>query len=220
MVELFKRANCPALEEQKISGSKQPNVICTVKGNTDSVIVVGAHFDKVDQGDGIVDNWSGASLLPSILETILAEPRRHTYVFVAFTAEEAGLVGSAQYVKKLSKDQLAKIHAMINMDTLGLGPTEVWGSHSDKQLLELLFRIAAALKSPLTIMNVENVGSTDAESFAEKKVPRTTLHSLTQDTLPILHSSKDKLEAIHMEDYYRSYRLIAAYTVYLDGALN
>ncbi|PYX03200.1 MAG: Zn-dependent exopeptidase M28, partial [Acidobacteria bacterium] len=37
--------------------SKLPNVICVLPGSSDKVIIVGAHFDRVSEGDGVVDNW-------------------------------------------------------------------------------------------------------------------------------------------------------------------
>jgi peptidase M28-like protein len=55
------------LAEQTVKGLKQPNLICVLPGSTDSTIVVGAHFDHVDAGDGVVDNWTGASMLPSLI---------------------------------------------------------------------------------------------------------------------------------------------------------
>ena len=36
------------------------------------VIVLTSHNDKVDVGDGVVDNWSGASLLPSLFQSLAA----------------------------------------------------------------------------------------------------------------------------------------------------
>ncbi len=66
-------------------------------GRSDRVIIVGAHFDRVADGDGVVDNWSGASLLPSLYEAVKLEPRRHTYIFVGFTDGEEGEVGSHFY---------------------------------------------------------------------------------------------------------------------------
>jgi hypothetical protein len=44
-----------------------------------------------------------------------------------------------------------------------------------------------------------------------------TLHSVTQETLPILHSDKDQLSAIRADDYYTSYRLITVFLAYLDS---
>jgi Zn-dependent M28 family amino/carboxypeptidase len=216
---LFQSSGCSEgrLIEQPVKGLKLPNVICTLPGSTDSVIVVGAHFDHVDAGDGVVDNWSGASMLPSLYEALKAEPRKHTFVFTAFAGEEKGLVGSRFYVNSLTSDQIKKIDAMVNMDTLGLGPTEVWVSRSNQKLAEALNGLAQALKLPLTGANVDGVGVSDEESFINRKVPTVTIHSLTKETLRVLHSAKDNYSAVHFDDYYSSYRLLSAYLVLLDG---
>ena len=215
----FAEAGCspPALEIEEEKHSKFGNVICTLKGLSDQKIVVGAHFDHVSEGAGAVDNWSGASLLPSLYESLAGEPRKHTFVFVGFYGEEQGMVGSEHYVKVLGKAELAQIDAMMNMDTLGLGPTEVWASHADKKLVNIAFGAANAMKLPLSIVNVDQVGSTDSESFRNKKVPSITFHSLTQSTLHILHTKDDQLAQIKESDYYDTYRLLTAYLVYLDN---
>lgn len=109
---------------------------------------------------------------------------------------------------------------MVNMDTLGLGPTEVWVSYSDKQLTAAVAAIANVLKLPISGMNVERVGSTDSEQFARRNIPRITIHSLSQNTLPILHSPRDNLSALRLDDYYASYRLMAAYLAYIDTMLD
>jgi hypothetical protein len=108
---------------------------------------------------------------------------------------------------------------MVNMDSLGLGPTEVWATHADKTLLDALASVAAASKLPVSAMNVDNLGTADSESFARYHIPRITLHSVTGETWPILHSSRDQLGAVKIKDYYDSYRLIAEYLAYLDGIL-
>jgi Zn-dependent M28 family amino/carboxypeptidase len=189
-------------------------------GSSENTIIVGAHFDHADVGDGVLDNWSGASLLPSLYEAVKSEPRKHTYVFIGFTDEERGLVGSRYYAKQMTKDHVAMTNAMINMDTLGLGPTEVWADHSDKYLTGVLAYIAQKLKLPLTGMNVGQ-NSTDSESFAERKIPRITIHSLTQEAWDarILHSPKDRLSAVRFDDYYQTYKLLAAYISFLDHVL-
>ena len=107
---------------------------------------------------------------------------------------------------------------MVNMDTLGLAPTEVWASHSDKRLLGALAYVAKQLNLPVTGVNVEQVGSTDAEQFSERKIPSITIHSLTQETwnAHILHTSKDKLSVLRLDDYYQTYRVIVAYLAFLD----
>jgi len=220
--ELFARSGCGKanLFEQPVRFGLPPNVICVLHGETPEVIVVGAHTDKVMRaGDGVVDNWSGAALLPSLLFSLSAKTRHHTFVFVGFTAEETGMIGSAYYVDRLTPQARAKIAAMVNMDSLGLTSTKVWATHADKPMLDALASVALASKLPVSAENVDNVGTTDSESFARYHIPRITLHSVTQETLPILHSASDKLTAIKINDYYDSYKLIAEYLAYLDDTL-
>jgi Iap family predicted aminopeptidase len=110
---------------------------------------------------------------------------------------------------------------MVNFDSLGLGPTKVWASHADKALLAALMKTASNVKLPISTVNVEEVGATaDSESFAPYNIPRITLHSVTQETWSILHSPSDNLDAIRMNDYYDSYKLIARYLLYLDDTLS
>jgi hypothetical protein len=215
-------SGCPQeeLQEQVVKSKQPPNVMCILPGATNQIIVVGAHFDHVELGDGVVDNWSGASLLPSLLFSVRQEPRQHTYIFIGFMGEEHQLQGSEYYVKHLPEEQRARIKAMINMDTLGLGLTEVWASHADKTLLGVFAAVAKALQIPVQAMNADNVGTTDSESFARYHIPRITIHTLTGETLSVLHSSRDRLDKIRMGDYYDTYRLMAGYLVYLDQYLS
>src|SRR6185369_5205579 len=68
---LFAESGCrdEAFREQKVRGSKEPNMICGLPGTGGHPrkIIVGAHFDSVG-GDGIIDNWSGAVLLPILFD--------------------------------------------------------------------------------------------------------------------------------------------------------
>jgi len=217
---MFAEAGCDDqhLSEQPVKGSKLPNVICLLPGNSDKVIIVGAHFDRVPEGDGVVDNWSGASLLPSLFEAVKTEPRKHTYIFIGFTDEEQGEAGSRFYSRQMTKEQVAAAEAMVNMDTLGLGPAEIWASHSDKRLTNALTYLAKQMNVPIGAVNVEQIGSSDAEQFSERNIPCITVHSLTQEAwnARIIHTSKDKFSAVRLDDYYQTYRLLAAYIVFLD----
>lgn len=218
--QMFGEAGCKDISEQEVK-HLPPNVICVLPGETDKIILVGGHTDRVEAGDGVVDNWSSASLLPSLFFSEDSQPpRRHTFVFVGFTGEEKGLVGSEFYAKHMTEAERSRIVAMVNFDTLGLGPTNVWATHADKQLLTPLVVVANAMKLPLAAVNVDGVGTTDSESFAAYNIPRITIHTITQQTWPILHSSKDNFSALKMDDYYDTYHLLAAYLAFLDSQLN
>jgi hypothetical protein len=215
------KSGCKAnnLSEQVVADSFPPNVICVLPGETQRMIVVGAHTDHVARGDGVVDNWTGAVLLPALLYSLSGRPHHHTFVFVGFSVEEKGLIGSRYYADHLTDAQRARIDAMVNFDSLGLGPTEVWASHADKILLDALDGVAKESNLPLSVMNPENGATADSESFARYHIPRVTLHSVTEQTWSILHSPRDQIFAIKMNDYYDSYKLISEYLAYLDGAL-
>ena len=69
--KMFAEAGCDDqhVSAQAVKGSRLPNVICLLPGSSTKVIIVGAHFDRVSEGDGVVDNWSGRSLLPSLVRS-------------------------------------------------------------------------------------------------------------------------------------------------------
>jgi Iap family predicted aminopeptidase len=214
---LFADAGCAedSISDVRVPHVKEPDVICTTPGESDAAIAVGAHFDMVDVGSGVVDNWSGASLLPSLYQGLATIPRRHTFIFIAFTGEERGLLGSKEYVRQLHHDT-SRIKAMVNMDTLGLTETEVWVSRADPKLVKLMSSVAAYMKLPVSAMNVDKVGSSDSESFREAHIPAMTIHSLTQSTLRILHSPNDQIREIRLDAYYRTYQLVLGYLATLD----
>ncbi len=217
--QMFLDAGCAAanLSEQPVPQRKQPNVICVLPGKGMETIIVGAHFDHATEGDGIVDNWSGASLLPSLMESLKGTPRKHTFIFVGFTGEEDDLRGSEFYVKQIPAEQTAQLTAMVNMDSLGLGSTQVWVSRSDPVLVNELNRAAQALKLPLAAMNVDGFGKSDEEAFIQRKICTITVHSVTPATVHVLHTAADNRSAIRFNDYYGTYRLMATYLAILDG---
>lgn len=219
--KLFADAGCTGekLTTQPVRGSKEPNLICTLKGEDPAAgtIVVGGHFDLITTGIGAVDDWSGAVLLPSLYQSLKSRPRRHNYTFVAFAAEETGLNGSHEYVSKLSREQRSAIHAMINLECLGLTPPKIWASRADPHLLEAYARVANSLHIQAAAVNVERVGDDDSHPFRDAHIPTLTIHSITQDTYPILHTSRDQVSVIHPDDYYAAYRVAATLLAFLDS---
>jgi hypothetical protein len=173
---MFTDAGCGQnVSEQAVKHVEQPDLICVLPGQSERIILVGAHFDHVSLGDGVVDNWSGASLLPSLYQGLRSKVPRHTFIFVSFSGEEKGELGSASFVKNMSREDVSRSAAMVNLDTLGLGPTAIWLSHSDARLSAIFGGIAKSLNLPLKLVNVEQVGSTDSEQFARVKIPRITV---------------------------------------------
>jgi hypothetical protein len=217
--KLFSDSGCKNITESPVP-KLPPNVICVMPGQTDQIILVGGHTDKVEEaGDGVVDNWSGSSLLPSLFQTLDGDPHHFTYMFIGFTGEEKGLLGSKYYLEHLAPAERAKIVAMVNIDTLGINSTKVWDNHADKRLVIALERTADGMHQPIEAVNLGGTASADSESFLPYGIPRITIHSITVDNWTILHSDRDKLSAINLDDYYNTYLLISGYLAYLDTYL-
>ena len=220
---MFRDAGCGEfVASVKVPHYPLPDLVCTLPGEAEEsagAIVVGGHFDHVTTGRGAVDDWSGAALLPSLYESLKAHPRRHRYVFAAFASEETGLNGSQAYVRQLGKAGRAQVHAMINLECLGLSTPKVWASRADKRLFRAYAAVVQALGLPVQGVNVDMVGDDDSHPFLDAHIPVLTIHSVTQETFPILHSPRDQVKAIHPEEYYQSYRVAAVLLAYLDRAL-
>ncbi|HYP25058.1 MAG TPA: M28 family metallopeptidase [Actinomycetota bacterium] len=90
-------------------------------GDPSAVIMAGAHLDSVPEGPGINDNGTGVAAL---LETARQIPRAPYFfedrIRLAFWgAEEAGLIGSTEYVASLSEEEAAAITGYLNFDMVG-----------------------------------------------------------------------------------------------------
>lgn len=219
---LFREVGCDGeyLTEKPVPHLKDPNLVCVLPGTTSTMIVVGGHYDLVSKGMGAVDDWSGAVMLPSLYQSLKSKARRDTFVFIAFAGEEGGLLGSRAYVKQLSAEERKLIHAMINLECMGTSPPKVWASRADKRLLAFYAHLAPGIGIKAEASNVERIGDDDSHPFLDAKIPVITIHSVTQDTFPILHTPADRLKAIHADDYYDAYRLSANYLALLDQTVD
>ncbi|MER3413393.1 MAG: peptidase M28 [Armatimonadota bacterium] len=101
-------------------------VVATLRGESDRVILVGGHLDTLNlQGDpvtarapGANDDASGVALVLELARVMSRKKWKHTLVFVGFTGEEQGLLGSTALAEK-AKQEGWKIDAMLNNDTVG-----------------------------------------------------------------------------------------------------
>jgi len=131
----------PMLAHSDLGGTTVRNVVGVLPGRGDlagEVVVFGAHFDHLGMGTGAYsrastdtsgsglvhngadDNASGtaALLYAAALLTGRDAPERRTFVFVAFTAEELGTIGSQFYVDNPTLPNDSTV-AMLNFDMVG-----------------------------------------------------------------------------------------------------
>jgi len=218
--KMFEEAGCTGehLQRQKVKGADLPNVICTLPGTGTATVVVGAHHDFVSKGGtGSVDNWSGASLLPTLYQSLSAKPAQITFIFVGFAAEERGLIGSDHFIRQWEREKKPKLQAMVNIDSVGLSHPRVWVSRSDERLVNVMAGVAKAMKVELSGVNVEQVGESDSREFAARKIPVLDIHSVTTETMRTLHSAEDRPAAVQFEHYRDTYRVVAGVLSFLDS---
>lgn len=194
----------------------QHNILVVKKGRSDRVIVLGGHHDKVSQGAGTIDNWTGATLVTNLYQVFRDLETEATIVFISFGREEDGLVGSARYLKSLSKEQRGKIDAMINLDTLAVNGTFSWGNNSTRALLDRGRAVAAASRHNLTEAEL-NGGDSDSSTFRWAGIPAMTIFGASQDVIfDIIHSRRDTMAAFNLDHYRNAFLLTIELLTSLD----
>ncbi len=104
---------------------KTRNVVAVIPGKSDSIIAFSAHYDHLGEFGNVYfpganDNASGVTMLLDLCKTFSKEKPRYTMVFLFFTGEEIGLVGS-QYFVANPLIKLNKIKFLLNLDLVGSG---------------------------------------------------------------------------------------------------
>ncbi len=178
-----------SVETELVEGSST-NVAGVIRGSDPTLasqyIVVGAHYDHLGMGDenslhskrdpiihpGADDNASGTAGLIELARRLLANPPRRSVLFLAFSGEEKGLIGS-KYWTTTPTIPLSDVAAMINMDMIGrlrdnklniqgTGTSAIWPALIDRTKTDL----------PLVVSSTaDGFGPSDHSSFTAKSVP-------------------------------------------------
>ena len=221
------------------------NVVGILEGSDpklkNEAIVIGAHYDHLGRGGegsraaregevhhGADDNASGVAgmlELARIFSTEHARPRR-TIIFIAFSGEEEGLLGSSFYVNHPVRP-LAQTVAMINMDMIGrmkenkliiggLGTAAEWRTITEKSNLPLSASLRGASGGlgedesrprPLTLtLNEDGYGPSDHSSFYAKQVPVLFFWTGTHEDY---HKPSDTADKINYADEARILSFVA-----------
>lgn len=190
------------------------NVIGVLDGvgpKAEETIVIGAHYDHVGRGganslspgsndvhNGADDNASGTVALLELARRLSSRPEKlpRRLMFIAFTAEELGLLGSAKYVKEPIVP-LEQTIAMFNMDMVGRLQDDkltVFGSGTSTRWESEVKQLNEQAGFKLTF-KPEGFGPSDHSSFYGKKIP--VLHFFTNNH-PDYHRPTDDWEKINV----------------------
>lgn len=225
---LFSGQGCSG-DQQKIEPlgrvhSDPGNLVCMWRGDSTSTVVVLAEYQRKGKGEGAIENWSGAVLLPYVYFAMQARPRENTWVFV----ESGGRSGAADYVHSLSAEQKRQIRAMVVLTSLGVSPAIFFYSSEESDYLpapivHLQMSLALAVLSDARVPRPEALNpfrwlsSDDTQPFRYIHVPAIVLHSIPNRDAALPGSAHDTAAAIDGNAYFLNYRAIAVFLVGLDA---
>ena len=179
--------NCTAGAEVEKIEKIGHNVLGYLDNGAASTIVIGAHYDHLGFGsegslyrgepaihNGADDNASGTAALIELARFLKASDlKKNNYLFMAYSGEEKGLLGSNYYVKHPTMD-LSTMNYMINMDMVGrLKPDEktllINGTGTSPRWKTLMDSISV---DGVKIKSTESgVGPSDHTSFYLQNIP-------------------------------------------------
>lgn len=212
------------------------NVVGRLNGGSPSplpgVIVIGAHFDHLGSGgqgsldpdsreihNGADDNASGAVALIEAARRLFHEREslQRDVIFVAFSGEESGLVGSSAFVHVPPAGlQINEITAMLNMDMVGRleqDRLQVLGGDSAEEWKDIVAPLCEQLVLDCMIQG-DGFGSSDHSSFFAAGIP--VLHFFT-GAHSDYHRPSDDAELIDAAGAVRIVQLVAATVSELAG---
>lgn len=139
------------------------------------LVIIGGHYDSVPMGPGANDNASGTAVTVEVARDLMLSPVPGVAVrFIAFGAEEIGLLGSADYVRTLSAADRQRTRVMISLDMLAVGDRPAFGG-ADPYLSEALARAASQGYRPAELSNYLRRMS-DHASFLDVGIPAIMFH--------------------------------------------
>lgn len=193
------------------------NLVVTKKGKTDKIIVVGAHYDKVSDGCGAIDNWTGIVIIANLYRTLRNLQTDKTILFVAFDREEAGLFGSERMAKEIPKENRADYCSMVNLDSFGFTYPQVLDNVSSPKMREFAEETARELKIPFQHASLAGIADADSASFLKRDIPAVTFHGLSGNWQKFLHSSFDEIENVNVDSVFIGYQFVLRYVSKIDG---
>ncbi|HBS88163.1 MAG: hypothetical protein A2W91_05190 [Bacteroidetes bacterium GWF2_38_335] len=176
--------------EIKINESETYNIMAYIPGYnlmySDQYIVVGAHYDHLGMGGqgsgsrepdvkaihhGADDNASGVAGIIELARAFSKISTDRSIIFVAFGAEEMGLLGSKHFVENLPVPK-EKIVAMLNFDMIGRFEEKisVGGTGTALQFDSLLNMVSEKSKIEI-VRSAEGYGPSDHASFYSENIP-------------------------------------------------
>lgn len=202
------------------------NVIGFLDNEADKTVVIGAHYDHLGRGgegslssegmavhNGADDNASGVGVLLQLARRLKDTLTGSNYVFIAFSGEEMGLLGSNYFTKNPTID-LKKVDYMLNLDMVGRLRENNTLSISGTGTAPIWAKVLHASNTKFNlVLNESGVGPSDHTSFYINDIP--ALHFFTGQHEDY-HKPSDDFDKLN----YRGMKMIEEYIFNIVAALD
>lgn len=204
-------------------GGRTANVLATLRGTVDPdlIYVASSHFDSVAGGPGADDDTSGTTALLEAARILADTPLPATVVFASFTGEEAGLLGSREFVRQAGANKWQVVGA-LNNDMIG------WAGESARMDNTIRFSNAGIrdiqhgasfLFTNLILYDARYYRSTDAAAFFDAWGDIVGgIGSYPILSNPNYHQPTDYLDTINQRQVTETAKVTAATLMYLASS--
>ncbi len=208
------------------------NVVGYMPGSTDSTIIIGAHYDHLGWGssaslytgkepmihNGADDNGSGTSAILELARHYASrsEQLNHSILFITFSGEEEGLIGSKYFASHMTIDS-SKVRMMINLDMIGrmeqqedglvvfgVGTCEAFKNYFDSLSYDDI---------KLTVIE-GGIGPSDHTAFYNRKIPVMFFFTGAHEDY---HKPSDDIDKIDFDGIVRVSRVVTDAIDYFDS---
>lgn len=197
---------------QNIIGIKKPKNI-----KHPDIVYVTAHYDSVPFSPGANDNGSGTSVMLEMARVLKSVPSDKEIRFIAFGAEELGLLGSSHYVDHLSEKELKRSEVNFNLDMVGTSwekASELYVNTLDGQSNYVWESSrTGAEKIGFDSLSLTQGGSSDHVPFHEAGIDSANFiwgEPETEEVEPWYHTPEDSIDHISKERLQQAGDLVTA----------
>lgn len=178
---------------KNIIGTLYPNTT----NKTNDVLIVGAHYDGVNDMPAANDNASGVSVMLELARTMAARITDTEIRFIAFDCEELGLLGSEYYANSVF-DESENIIGMLNFDMLASRTARevfIYSNENDNYMYEILKAGPEFQDVKISQLSDNELNAaSDYISFKSKLIPTLSFSNIT--VVDEVHTEKDVIENI------------------------
>jgi Zn-dependent M28 family amino/carboxypeptidase len=219
------------LDEFTVTRFSGTNIVAEIAGTKPTkMLLLGAHYDRIAQGNGAVDNAASCAVLLGLLAKFKSNPlEAYTIRAVFFDLEEGGLVGSQAYFAKTRGAGLPEL--ALNLDIFGYGDTLfATASSQDGQLAKALEQASkegsVALRwmprnqypaSDHRIMMTAGIETVGLALIDGKEIDAIGQRGGTEPRiLTIIHTPEDTIDKIHADDIEKAFPVLENLIRFVD----